>query len=178
MKAPLAVETPRLLLRPPTDDDAEEIFARYAGDEEVTRYVGWPRHQSLDDTRGFLGFARAEWERWPAGPYLILSRQDGRLLGGTGLSFEEADRAMTGYVLARDAWGQGYASEALRAVIELAPGLGVRHLHALCHVDHRPSWRVLEKCGFAREAVLSAHTVFPNLALAQPQDTLRYTVAL
>jgi [ribosomal protein S5]-alanine N-acetyltransferase len=178
MKAPLSVETPRLLLRPPTEADAEEIFARYASDEEVTRYVGWPRHVSVDDTRGFLGFAGAEWERWPAGPYLVFSRIDGRLLGGTGLSFEEPDLAMTGYVLARDAWGQGYASEALRAVMELAPRLGIRHLYALCHVDHRPSWRVLEKCGFARKAVLPAHMVFPNLAPGKPQDTLRYAIEL
>jgi hypothetical protein len=44
----------------------------------------------------------AEWQRWPAGPYLIENRESGRLLGGAGLAFETSFRAATGYVLARD----------------------------------------------------------------------------
>jgi [ribosomal protein S5]-alanine N-acetyltransferase len=176
MKAPATLETSRLLLRTPADADADDVFARYASDEDVTRYVGWPRHRSVDDTRGFLAFSRAEWERNPAGPYLIHARADGRLLGGTGLSFETGDCAMTGYVLARDAWGQGYATEALQAMLRLAPTLGVRCLFALCHADHRPSWRVLEKCGLVREA--PARVEFPNLAPGQSLDAFRYAIAL
>lgn len=84
MKAPASIETTRLVLRRPSTRDAEAIFARYAGDPDVTRFVGWPRHQSVADTRAFLDFSDAEWERWPAGPYLIESRADGTLLGGTG----------------------------------------------------------------------------------------------
>jgi RimJ/RimL family protein N-acetyltransferase len=38
------------------------------------------------------------------------SRHDGSLLGGAGLAFETSERAMTGYVLARDVWGKGYAT--------------------------------------------------------------------
>jgi hypothetical protein len=53
------------------------------------------------------------------------SRTDRRLLGSTGLGFETPTRASTGYVLARDAWGQGYATEALGAIIESASNLGI-----------------------------------------------------
>jgi len=81
--------------------------------------------------------------------------------------------AFTGYVLARDAWGFGYASEALRAVVQLAKGLAVTHLYALCHPSNSASIRVLERCGFTCEGLLPTRQVFPNLG-AKPQDVARY----
>src|SRR5262245_52369719 len=119
-RGPLRRETTRLVLTPPVPSDVSEIFARYAADPLVTRYLSWPRHQTVQETKGFLAFSEAEWKRWPAGPYLIRTRADGRLIGGTGLSFSASDRAVTGYVLAADAWGHGYATEALFAMIEIA----------------------------------------------------------
>jgi RimJ/RimL family protein N-acetyltransferase len=173
MKASMSLTTGRLALRRPHGDDAEAIFARFSSDADVTRYVGWPRHQSVSDTHGFLRFSDAEWERWPAGPYLIFNRS-GQLLGATGLSFETPFRASTGYVLARDAWGRGYATEALRAMVALAPPLGVQRLYAICHAEHHASARVLEKCAFEREGTLRAHTLFPNLGTREAQDVLCY----
>ena len=82
------------------------------------------------------------------GVYLIESRESGALLGSTGLLFGAPYRAMTGYVLAKDAWGRSYATEALRTMVETAGPLGVRRLYALCHHEHRASARVLENAGF------------------------------
>jgi RimJ/RimL family protein N-acetyltransferase len=174
MKAPDRFDTDRLVLRRPRAEDAAAIFARYASDPEVTRWVGWPRHMAVEETRAFLGFADAEWERWPAGPYLIERRADGVLVGSTGLGFEAPWSAMTGYVLAKDAWGQGYATEALRGMVALAPGLGVLRLHAYCHVDHAASAHVLDKCGFTREGVLGRHTIFPNSGVPGPASVRVY----
>lgn len=176
--APERVETARLVLRRPRFEDAEAIFVRYASDPEVTRFVGFPTHRSIEDTRAFLAFSETDWGRWPAGPYLIESRDGGELLGSTGFTFETPQRAVTGYVLARDAWRQGYATEALRAVVALAGPLGVRRLYALCHPEHQASARVLEKCGFTREATLHRHTVFPNLAPEEPGDVLCYALVV
>ena len=88
MKAPIQLETTRLILRQPLMRDAVEILERYAGDAEVTRFLGWPRHRSVQDTEAFLQFSAQEWDRWPAGPYLIISRAEGQLLGGTGFAFQ------------------------------------------------------------------------------------------
>jgi ribosomal-protein-alanine N-acetyltransferase len=167
------IETRRLVLRRPRPADAEAIFARYASDAEVTRLLSWPTHRTVADTRAFLEFSDAEWQRWPAGPYLIESH-DGRLLGSTGLAFETPLRASTGYVLARDAWGAGYATEALAALAGGVPDLGVQRLYALCHAGHAASQRVLEKCGFAREAVLRFHSEFPNLGPGRLEDVVSY----
>ncbi|HEX2520507.1 MAG TPA: GNAT family N-acetyltransferase [Terriglobia bacterium] len=152
VKAPASFETHRLLLRRPQPEDAAVVFARYANDPEVTRFVGWPKHESVADTQAFLAFSDAEWERWQAGPYLIWSRSDGVLLGSTGLGFETPYRAATGYVLARDAWGRGYATEALNAMVDIAPRVGVQRLYALCHLEHRASWRSSRNVGSSERA--------------------------
>lgn len=175
MKAPETLESARLIYRRPAAADAAEILARYAADPRVTRYVGFPAHASVEDTKQFLAWSDAEWERWPAGPYLIRTRAGNVLAGSTGLSFETPYRAATGYVLAADSWGQGYATEALRAMAALAPGLGVRRLYALCHVAHEPSRRVLEKGGFTREGILRRYMVFPNLG-GEPADVYCYSL--
>jgi RimJ/RimL family protein N-acetyltransferase len=144
----------------------------------VTRYVGWPRHRSVSETQQFLAVSAAEWERWPAGPYLIRTRSDGPLIGGTGLHFEQPHEALTGYVLARDAWGNGYATEALEAMVAIGRRIALRRIYAFCHPDHRPSWRVLEKCGFTRDPSRAERAEFPNLAPGELQDVLCYQLML
>ena len=178
MKAKERVETERLVLRRPRPEDAEAIFARYASDAEVTRLLSFSRHRSIVDTRTFLEWSEAEWTRWPAGPYLVESRESGTLVGSTGLSFETPRRAATGYVFARDAWGRGYASEALRQVVATARESGVLRLYALCHAENPASLRVLEKCGFACEGTLRRYAEFPNLRPGEPLDVLCSSIVL
>jgi ribosomal-protein-alanine N-acetyltransferase len=175
VRAPATIETERLVLRRPLAGDAGMVFARYAADPEVTRFLGWPTHRALTDTQAFLAFCDAEWQQARVGPYLIQSRDDGELLGSTGLRLESPRQASTGYLLARDAWGHGFATEALRAMRDLASGLGVRRLYAVCHPAHLASSRVMEKCGFTREGILSGHAQFPNLAPGVASDVVCYS---
>ena len=163
------------MLRRPVSADADSIYYRYAGDEEVTRFLGWPRHRSIADARAFLEFSDAQWSSHPAGPYLIESRS-GRLLGSTGLEFKGAQQAATGYVLARDAWGRGYATEALLAMIDVARQLRIPELHAIVHAEHTVSQRVLQKCGFSCKA--NMHADFPNLSPGVSTAALRYELAV
>ena len=172
------IETPRLRLSRPRPADAGEVFERYASDPEVTRYLSWPRHRTVGDSEAFVGFSDQEWTRSPAGPYLVRARDTGRLLGSTGLAFEAPDRAITGYVFAKDAWGNGYATEALEAMVQLARRLGVSRLSALCHPDHRASQRVLEKCDFVRDESWTERADFPNLVSGARQEVWCYVRTL
>jgi [ribosomal protein S5]-alanine N-acetyltransferase len=174
MLDPSLYRTARLDLRPPRQTDAAELYQRIASDPDVTRLVGWPMHASLKDTQDFLSFSAAEWSKWPAGPLLITSQKDGGILGSTGLAFETSYRASTGFVLAKDAWGLGFASEALAAVVQIAAAAKLQRLYALCHVSHAKSARVLERCGFVREGVLHRYAVFPNLGMREAQDVFCY----
>jgi len=175
MKAPQEIVTERLALRRPVAGDAEAIFERYASDEAVCRYLAWPRHRNLGDTRQFLAFSDQEWARAPAGPYLVLAKDSGALIGSTGLAFETPYRASTGYVIVQSEWGRGYATEALFAMRSLAGDLGVQRLYAACHPDHLPSRRVLEKAGFSFEGTLRRFVEFPNLAHGVALDAVCYS---
>lgn len=176
MKAPQHIQTDRLDLSRPLPEDAQAVFARYASDLDVTRYVGWPTHRLIDDTRFFLAFCESQWDASPAGPYLIRSRSTGDLLGSTGLSFDSPTEAMTGYVLAKDAWGHGYATEALTAMIDLARQLDLTRIYALCHPEHIASQRVLEKCSFTRDETFIKQFEFPNLQPGVLQDVACYAM--
>ncbi len=181
VKAPETIETERLLLRRPRKSDAQAVFQRYASDREVTRYLSWPTHRSLADTLAFLAMSDEEWQRWPAGPYLVLTRDNGSdplLVGSTGLFYKDPTRAVTGYVFAKDAWGQGYATEALLAMVDVAQQTGVQRLEAICHAEHTPSAHVLEKCGFTREEVRREHFAFPNLKPQKKSDVFSYLLCL
>jgi len=173
--APDVIETARLRLRRPLSSDARQIFTRYASDPDVTRYMSFRCHRSLADTTMFIDFSNIEWAANGCGPYVVVLRDSDILLGGTGLTLQE-DEAETGYLFARDAWGLGYASESLAAIVEMARSIGVRALHAHCHPDHRASIRVLEKCGFTFEHRAKAAHVFPNLDSVK-QDVLSYILS-
>lgn len=177
VKAPELIETERLLLRKPKRSDAQAVYDRYASNREVTRYLSWPTHRSVADTVAFLAMSDDEWQRWPAGPYLVLTRANGKteaLVGSTGLFYKSPTRAITGYVFAKNAWGLGYATEALQAMVKVAQQTGIERLEAICHAEHQPSAHVLEKCGFAREEVRREHFVFPNLKPQKKSDVFSY----
>ena len=76
IKAPERITTARLVVQRPRFDDVEAIFTRYASDADVTKYLSWPVHVSLEQTRAFVAFSDREWSKWPAGPYLAFSRDD------------------------------------------------------------------------------------------------------
>jgi len=63
-------------------------------------------------------------------------------------------------------------------MVELATQLKVRRLYALCHLDHRASLHVLEKCGFRNEGVQRQNTGFPNLSIRAPAEVLVFAKAL
>lgn len=166
------IASPRLRFRRPERRDAEAIFAGWAGDPDVTRYLAWPTHRSVDDTRGFVEWSDREWATKVAGPLVIETRDTGRLIGSSGLLVDGTASASVGYVLARDAWGQGYATETLAAMTALADDLGIAHLHSACHPQHHASAHVLEKGGFRLNARF-LQTPFPNL-IGGGTDALRY----
>ena len=174
MKAPAEIRTERLLLRRPVALDAASIFENYASDESIGRYLAWPIHLSLVDTEAFLKLAKVEWKRWPAGPYLLCYGANQTVIGSTGLLFDSPHCASMGYVLGRQWWGQGLATEATRAMIGLAAELSVDPLVAYCHPEHTASHRVLEKAGFHRDTVLSAFCVFPNMGVEDKQSVIRF----
>lgn len=171
--------TRHLELRRPTLEDAPLIFERYASAPQVTKFLAWPTHQLIEDTQNFIQeYSDVLWNKYQVGPYLIFSRETGILVGSTGLDFKgnkQDGHATTGYVLAQDAWGNGYATEVLEEIIALARRLEVKQLVAECHEKHVVSSRILAKCSFERFDVDKKKViVFPNIGTDEPQTVLRF----
>jgi RimJ/RimL family protein N-acetyltransferase len=169
---PAEIRTQRLLLRPPELADAEPIFQRYAQDADVTRYLLWQPHRSVDDTREFLAHAI---DGMAAGqPLWAITRlDDSGPYGMIGLQVHGHSASM-GYVLAQSEWGKGYMSEAALAVAEVALAQPeIFRLWAVCDVENPASARVMEKAGMSFEGRLKRYSVHPNVG-PEPRDVLLY----
>jgi RimJ/RimL family protein N-acetyltransferase len=175
MPPPEIIETQRLILRKPQRNDAPRIFASYATDPEVTRYLLFRPDQTLQDVEKFIERTLAGWGQGTSAAWVIVLRPENVLLGMIDLRLE--GEANLGYVLARPYWNQGFMTEAVRAVVDWA--LGQERIHrvwAVCEVENLASARVLEKAGFQREGLLKEWMVFPNLG-ERPRDCFQYGIA-
>ena len=150
------ITTPRLLLRKFKRGDVRDIFA-YASDPEVTLYTPWEHHRELKTTRKFLDSILAAYRQGRPAPWAIVLRGKDRLIGAIGVRnwAIEHSRAEVGYVLAREHWGKGYASEALGAVLAFGfSRMELNRIEAKCVPENKGSIRVVEKSGLRREGML------------------------
>ena len=160
VRAPGELETERLHLRPPAATDLEAVFA-YARDSDVTRYIQWPPHRSPDETRAFLTRCAEVRAAGDAFPWALVPRDGDTMIGMVELRLR-GRTANLGYVLALEHWGRGLVTEAVARVRDwVLENTGVRRLWAICDAENHGSARVLEKCGFTREAGV-VHEYHPN----------------
>ena len=172
---PKSLKTERLRLRKAKLADAEAIFRQYAQDPEVTRYVSWRAHADLEETREYVRMCLLAWDVGKAFHWVIERNEDRQVLGMM-IARAAEEKWELGYVLARVYWGQGYMTEALKALI--AWGLKQKEIYriwAVCDVDNLASARVMEKVGMAREGVLRRWSVHPNLS-PEPRDSYCYAI--
>ncbi len=172
---PEVLATARLQLRRPQPQYAPLVFDAYAQDSEVTRYLCWHPHQSLDDSIKAMDNRLKEWESGREFPWFIFERTSNRLVGSITARMEGM-RVNLGYVLTRSVWGQGYMTEAVAAVASWAFSLPeIYRVWALCDVENTASARVLEKAGMTREGTLKQFGVHPNIS-AVPRDCFSYAI--
>ena len=175
MRPPERFETKRLTLRPPVLKDAKAIFENYANDKLVTRYLHWHPHKSIEETRKFIKRCQSVWHAGTAFPWSMCLKESGEIIGMIELRLDE-HRADLGYVLAREYWERGYATEAAKLVVDWAIGQpGIYRVWAVCDVDNHASARVLEKIGMQREGILHRWLYHPNVD-KKPRDCYAYAI--
>ena len=153
------IETHRLILRPFTMEDAEDMFSNWASDPEVTRFLTWPAHSSVDVTRKILAGWIAEYTDGGYFQWAVELKETGSVIGSIAVvKLEEAiESAEVGYCLGRAFWGRGIMPEALRAVMDyLFDTVGLNRIMAGHDVNNPKSGRVMEKAGMEKEGVLRA----------------------
>ncbi len=171
------IETDRLLIQRLKYEDAEEIFFTYASKPEATKYVSWPTHQSVDDTRAFLNYAHEAWNEGKDYSFSLRLKENGKLIGSFGI-VNENGKLQFGYTISPSQWGQGYASETVIKMMSLVRNQeGVYRIGTFVDVENIASQKVLTKAGLVEEAYLSKWFRFVNQDNA-PKDCLLFKLPL
>ena len=153
------LKTPRMLLRKMTIVDLEDVFA-YSSDEDVTRFLRWGPHQTIEETESYIREVIQEYQEGKDGPWVIEYIGTGRVIGSIHLMTISAQhsKAEVGFVLSRAYWNRGLMSEALSRVLEYSfEGIGLNRIEGYCLVDNQAGIRVMEKAGMKKEGTLREH---------------------
>jgi len=143
------IETERLILRPLSVNDAEDVF-EWTGDERVAEFMIYPCHKGVEVTKEWLESLESLENEYTWG---FVRKADGKLIGSGGIRFRTAENAWSfGYNLRYDCWGNGYATEATKRIIKyVIENHDARNFIAEHAVDNPASGRVIEKCGLEFE---------------------------
>jgi RimJ/RimL family protein N-acetyltransferase len=157
----LPVETDRLRLRELQADEVEALHRIY-GDAETMRHVGRSRRPTadLDATGRVADFVRRHAELHGFSMWAIDERDGDALVGVAGLIWVEGHGpdVEAAYILRRDRWGRGYATEALREVLRIGhDDLGLDRIVALAYLENDASRHVMEKAGMRPDGAVEAY---------------------
>lgn len=154
--APPIVRTRRLVLRPLGPADADAVFRMFS-DPQVMRYWSHVPYTDPAEARDYIERSRTLPEDESFIQWCVARAEDDSMIGTCTLfRIEPAHRrAEIGYGLTREAWGQGYMTEALEAAIGYAfESLGLHRLEADVDPRNGASLRLLERLGFRREGTM------------------------
>ncbi|MDO4266988.1 MAG: GNAT family N-acetyltransferase [Eubacteriales bacterium] len=152
MKA-IIIKTERLILRPLGPQDLDTVSA-YSTDRENTRLMLYLPHKNRQETLDFLRKVEAEWAKERPAFYEFAILFEGRQIGSVSVDSEGETAGELGWIIHRDYWGRGIASEATAAVVDFAVcQLHRTYFFARCDSENTGSCRVMEKLGMKRNSV-------------------------
>jgi ribosomal-protein-alanine N-acetyltransferase len=148
------IETERFILRGFVPEDIDRL-TEILGDPIVMRYMPgdkpWPREWAERELRNLIG----HWDQHGYGRWAVVKSEDDKVIGWCGLGFlPELNETEVAYLLDKDYWNRGYATEAAR--ISLRYGFeeaGLDRIIALAFPDNAASIRVMEKIGMTYEKI-------------------------
>jgi ribosomal-protein-alanine N-acetyltransferase len=152
----IILTTERLVLRPLQFQDADAMFTGWATNLEVTRYLSWKPHISVEETKRIISY----WmSHYPDPKFYLwgIQLKSGRLIGTISIHTiqEGFSRGELGFALTQSFWNKGYVTEAARAVIDYAFGeVKFNRIEAHHSIYNPASGAVLIKSGMQHEGVL------------------------
>jgi len=150
------IETERLILRKFKMDDAEYMFKNWASDSEVTRFLTWPAHTSVEVSKSVIEMWQKDAETLNSYQWCIELKDSGEPIGSISVVHinEDIDAVEIGYCIGREFWGQCITTEALDALINFFfEEIQVNRIEARHDLNNPASGRVMEKCGLVKEGV-------------------------
>ncbi|HEM3472318.1 TPA: GNAT family N-acetyltransferase [Streptococcus suis] len=152
----MILETTRLLLRPWSETDAEDLFAE-ARHPEVGPAAGWPVHQSVEESQEIIKTVLSQPET-----YALVLKETGQVIGSIGLMIGKQSgldlpdsEAELGYWLGQSFWGKGLIPEASQVLLDYGfAQLSLDKIWCCAFVENSKSMRVQKKLGFVYQYLL------------------------
>ncbi|CZF82489.1 anhydro-N-acetylmuramic acid kinase [Grimontia celer] len=142
------LETKRLVLRPFTLSDSE-IVAKLAGDKRITDMTAnIPHPYELNMAKTWIATHQAQWESGKGVVYAVTLKSDQQLIGTVSFPSIEEGVGVLGYWIGVPYWGNGYAFEASRTLVDFAKEhLGMKYLEVMHLEENQQSQSVIRKLG-------------------------------
>ena len=159
----LPIVTERLVLRRYTYDDIPDVLA-FASQPSVAAVTSGMIQATEEGVRKYIDLQNSyqSFEKDKVFELAVQRREDGKVMGLAGFIRRDPRQGEIGWALGSEYRGQGYATEAARALLDYGFGtLGLHRIHADTGSDNHPSRRVMERLGMKREALLR-DTVFED----------------
>lgn len=151
------LETERLTLRPFKETDVENMYHNWASNANVTKYLTWPTHSSLDITKSVVDSWVSKNEDIKNYQWCIEWKENQQAIGSFGIVHmdEEIDSVEIGYCIGEEYWNKGVTSEAFKEVIRfLFEEVGCNRIFARHDVCNPNSGKVMKKSGLLFEGTL------------------------
>lgn len=170
-----SIQTERLLLRPITISDANDMF-EYTSLDDSNKYLSWNAHTDIEQTINFIKEVELKYQtsktEYSWGIELVTEK---KLIGVVKL-FEISHnnkRAEVSYILNPKFQGKGYVNEAINAVIDLAfSKLAFTRIQARCSNDNVASEKVMQKSGMNFEGLLKKYWILKG----EYKDVVLYAI--
>jgi ribosomal-protein-alanine N-acetyltransferase len=150
------IETERLILRRFEIDDAESMYKNWASDTQVTKFLTWPTHAGVEDSKNIIELWRKDADTLSSYQWCIELKELGEPIGSIAVVHmdEEAGVVEIGYCIGRQFWGQCITTEAFDALINFFfEEVQVNRIEARHDRNNPASGRVMQKCGLVREGM-------------------------
>lgn len=143
------IETEKLILRELKETDLEDIYHNWASNDEVTKYLEWNTHETIEITKIVLNGWLKAYETKPCYRYGIVNKETNELMGMIDVvKFINDNEPFIGFSLGRKYWNQGYMSEALTSLLKQLKEDGYHKFHTWSLIENGAAIRVIEKNGF------------------------------
>jgi len=140
--------TLRLTLRPFTLDDATPLH-RILNQPNILQYFPNPEAPAMERVQRIIENQLTHWKEHHLGWWAVVLQGSTELIGWNGLQYlPETDEVEVGYLLSKQFWGRGYATEGAKASIQFGfENFNFGEIIGLTHPKNLASQNVLKKCG-------------------------------
>lgn len=153
----VVLETERLILRPFRLTDAEDMYRNWASDVQVTKFLGWPIHESPEASKTVIQGWIDRYEDPRSYDWCIEYKENHQAIGSIGVVFwsEKIDSVEIGYCISKEYWFKGIMAEALRELVRFFfEGVGCNRIEARHDPKNPNSGKVMKKAGLRYEGTL------------------------